>query len=223
MKNKPNKSGFTLVELLVAMTIIVTIVSMVYGSYFATSKSAQACKVKIAGSRQARRVLVQMARQIRCSYTGVSKEDLVFMSKVSKQKGTVPEDKISYFSGSIDNPDGEILHFVTTNSFWAGRSQADGLFEVIYKFDKSKGSLFLSQQEFIGVSKSVVKSGDWQQVASNVDHFGLAFFDGLQWLKSWSIDSSRLPGAVKIDITCSDENNRQYHYETVAYIYCRKN
>ena len=36
---KPLK-GFTLIEILVSVTIIATIVSMVYGSYFATAKSA---------------------------------------------------------------------------------------------------------------------------------------------------------------------------------------
>jgi prepilin-type N-terminal cleavage/methylation domain-containing protein len=62
MNNKSNKNGFTLLEILVAMAIIVLIVSMVYGSYFATSKSAQACNTRIANSQQGRKLLEKVAR-----------------------------------------------------------------------------------------------------------------------------------------------------------------
>jgi hypothetical protein len=52
----------------------------------------------------------------------------------------------------------------------------------------------------------------------------LAFFDGQQWLKNWNFnDKKRLPYAVKLDITCEDENHRQYHYGTIVDVYCRKN
>ncbi len=73
MNNSPGKNGFTLVELLVALAIIVTIVTMVYGSYFATSKSAQVCNAGIAVLQQGRKVLEQMAQQIRCSYADANR------------------------------------------------------------------------------------------------------------------------------------------------------
>jgi len=223
MNYKSNKNGFTLLEILVAMAIIVLIVSMVYGSYFATSKSTQACKTRIANSQQGRKVLEQAARQIRCSYANNAENCTYPVKWAGRDAKTAPENPVNYFNGDPQNPSGEILQLVTTSSFWTGHNPADGLFEVKYKFDKSNRLLFLSQRRFVDVPERILEKGVWQQVARNIDRFELAFFDGQQWLKSWDPDSSGLPFAVKIDITCGDGNNQQCHYGTVAYVCCRKN
>jgi len=224
MNSRSGKSGFTLVEILVAVTIIVAILSMVYASYFATSKSAQECKTRIALSGEGRKVLGQMARQIRCSYVGSAREYKYPTRPVSQQKEKIPQNTISYFNGDADGPRGEILHLVTTNSILAGQTPLDGLFEVTYKFDKSTGTLFLSEERFVNAPKSVVEKKNWQPFAENIECVELAFFDGQQWLPRWDFKEKKtLPYAVKINITCEDENYRQYHYGTVAYVCCRKN
>jgi len=96
MSSSSGKSGFTLVEILVAMAIIVTIVSMVYGSYFATSKSTQAYKSKITLSQQGRKVLEQMARQIRCSYA-IKADKNTYPISIPQQKKADPASVINYF------------------------------------------------------------------------------------------------------------------------------
>ncbi len=228
MNNRLDKNGFTLVELLVAVALIAAILCMVYGSYFATSKSAQTCKAMIRVSRQGRKTLEQMARQIRCSYAGTvadrtEKEPVEAGSKQTKQRGMILEDSFSYFNGNSVAPRGEILHLVTTNRLLGEKQPADGLFEVTYKFDKRASLLLLSQGEFTGTAQ---KSGerDWQTVAEGIKSLELTFFDGKKWLHSWDFqDKKKLPCAVRIEIGCEDENHRQYHYATVAYISCRKN
>jgi len=224
MNSQSGKSGFTLVEILVAVAIIVTIVSMVYTTYFATSKSAQAYKTRIALSRQGRKVLGQIARQIRCSYVGPAKKYKYPARPVSQQRETIPENAINYFNGNSDDPGGEILHLVTTNSISEGQTPTEGLFEVTYKFDKGSGVLFFSQGRFIDAPKSVVEKRNWQPLVRNVESVELAFFDGQQWLQRWDFKEKRkLPHAVRIDVTCEEENYQQYHYRTVAYVCCRKN
>jgi prepilin-type N-terminal cleavage/methylation domain-containing protein len=226
MKNRYGKNGFTLVEILVAMAIIVVIVSLVYGSYFATSKSTQAYKSRIALFQQGRKVLRQMARQIRCSYAGTTEKTTpsITLTSISQQRKETPENVISYFDSDQDNPSGEILHLITTSRFLKNLDSTDGLFEATYKFDKNKGTLFLSQRRFTGVTESAMQKRDWQAVTSNISRLEFAFFDGQQWLKNWNFnDEKRLPYAVKLDITCEDENHRQYHYGTIVDVYCRKN
>jgi type II secretion system protein J len=224
MNNKSNKNGFTLLELLVAMAIIVLIVSMVYGSYFATSKSTQAYKARLANSQQGRKLLEQVARQIRCSYANDTGNTTYPVKYSGRDAKTAPEVPVNYFSCDPKNPSGEILQLVTTSSFWAGHNPADGLFEVKYKFDKGNRLLFLSQRRFVGVPQKTHEMIVWQQVARNVESFGLAFFDERQWLKNWDFnEQKKLPFAVKIDITCVDGNNQQCRYGTVAYVCCRKN
>jgi prepilin-type N-terminal cleavage/methylation domain-containing protein len=226
MKSRYDKNGFTLVEILIATTIIVAILSMVYGSYFATSKSTRAYKSRIALLQQGRKVLGQMARQIRCSYAGTTEEPTppITLTSISQQRKEIPENVIRYFDSDQDNPIGEILHLVTTSGFLGSQDTTDGLFDVTYKFDKNKGALFLSQRRFTGAPESAMQKRSWQLVASNISRLELAFFDGQQWLKNWSFNNKkRLPSAVKLDITCEDENYRQYHYGTTVYVHSWKN
>jgi len=224
MSNRFDKGGFTLVEILVAMAIIVTIVSMVYGSYFTTSKSTQVYKARIALFQQARRVLEQMARQIRCSYAGTAKK-LPYPGRSIPQQGkATPTNAINYyFNSNPDDPSGEVLNLVTTNGISGWQDPTEGLFEVTYKFDKGRGLLSLSQQRFIGASKNVVKKRIWRPIARNINSIKLEFFDGHRWLKNWSFENKKkLPCAVKINITYEDENYHQYLYSTTASVCCRK-
>ncbi len=222
MNSRSGKSGFTLVEILVAVAIIAAIVSMVYGSYFVTSKSAQACKRRIATSQEARELLDRMAQQIRCCYAGSVQKPKPADSKGSLKKEETPENIINYFNGDSGEMGGEILCLVTTNSIL--EEQAPGLFEVTYKFDKNIGMLFLSQERFVDGSKSFIENRNWQPLAENMDSIELEFSDGQNWLPTWDFKEKKaLPYAVKINITCRDENYRQYSFGTAAYICSRKN
>jgi type II secretion system protein J len=222
VNSKSVKKGFTLIEILVTVAIIATIVSMVYGSYFATSKSAQACRKRIALSKQGREIVGQMARQIRCSYASSVKKSTPPAVKGSLKKEVTLENTISYFNGNSGEMGGEILYLVTTNG--SLDKQAPGLFEVTYKFDKRSGTLLFSQERFIDTPKSFFEKKNWQPLAENIESIELAFSDGRQWLNTWDFKEKRgLPYAVKINITCQDENCRQLSYGTSAYISCRKN
>ena len=209
--------GFTLIEILVAVTIIATIVSMIYGSYFATAKSADAYKVKMALSSQMRKVLNQMTRQIRCSYIGKQKEN-----KDLNGKNKISRNPVVYFNYE-DVPGSGVLRLVTTHRLFCEDGYADGLFDVAYKYDKNIGTLYLSQRRFVGTSENNIEDRNWRPILENVEAVGLSFFDGQRWLPQWDFEQKKkLPFAVKISITCKDENSRQYNYSTIAYLDCSK-
>ena len=223
MKNKLYRDGFTLVEILVAVALITAIFSMVYGSYFATSKSAQACKARIAMFQQGLKTLEQMAQQIRCSYAGTDANHTDSMPSDSYQIKMIPEKNINFFNGSSDAPGGEILHLVTTRGFFKEKVPVDGLFDVIYKLDKSTGVLSFNQEGFVNTFKKR-KERNYRPIANNIEHLELKFFDGQQWLLSWDFkDKRRLPYAVRIEIGFEDENYQRCDYCTVANIFCQKN
>jgi len=220
LQRKP-LTGFTLVEILVAAAIIVTIVSMVYGSYFATAKSTDVYKVRMTLSGQTRKVLGQMSRQIRCSYIGKTVEDTDSAGTFSRGERKITEKPIIYFNCEPDAPGGEILHLVTTNGLFCQEGQADGLFDVTYKFDKNSGTLSLSQIRFIGTPERLIEERNWRPLLRNVECIELEFFDGQQWLSKWDFKQKRkLPYAVRIGITSKDKNYRQCHYGTIAHVGC---
>lgn len=216
--------GFTLVEILVAVAIIATIVSMVYGSYFATAKSTEAYKAKMTVSSQARKVLMQMARQIRCSYISKEKKHSSSHKTDTQSKIKLKDKTIKYFHYEPDIRSGETLHLVTTHRLYCQETQKEGLFDVIYKFDKNNGILYLSQKRFIGTSEEFTDKKNYRPILENIERLELEFFDGNQWLPEWRFEQKKeLPYAVKINITCKDENNRQCHYSIVSYIGCSGN
>ena len=222
MKTRHQQSGFTLIEILVAAAIILSILSMIYGTYFTISKSTQATKAKLTLSQQALKVLPRIARQIRCSYADTVSDSAYTTKSVSEQKEKKTQNNPDFFSGYTDNPSEEILHLITTNRFDMPQNSPEGLFDVTYRFDKSKGQLYLSQKRFVGTIKNSAEKKLWQPIAKNVQSLELAFFDGRQWLNKWTFkDRKKLPNAVKIDITFRNQAGRIYGCSTVAYIYCR--
>ncbi len=234
----PARLGFTLVELLVAAALVAIILSMVYGSYFATSRSAEVCEANIALSQDTRKVLEQMARQIRCSFAPASGNaaDGAWSpahastlspdrdKSLSEQRQLMPEDTTCYFHGDQDGLSGEILHLVTTHPIFWERDSANGLFDVTYKFDRMRGRLSFSQQRFIGTTRGLVQERSWQPILTNVESIELTFFDGQRWLRKWDYkDKRRLPSAVRIGITCANDEYQQRAYSTAAHICCQAN
>ena len=223
MSDMRSKNGFTLIEILIALALIATILSMVYGSYFATSRSTQACQARIGMCHQGRTALDQMARQIRCAYASTAKDEDLKESG-TQQERVVPEDGVGYFTGNRSASNGEILSFVTTNGLTEVKEKpAKGLFEVTYRLDKREDTLFLSQRRFIGTTKKALKR-DWRPIAKNIEYLDLEFFDGQKWLHRWDFeDEKKLPFAVRMEIGCRDGNNRRYDYATVANVSCGGN
>ncbi|UCF00485.1 MAG: prepilin-type N-terminal cleavage/methylation domain-containing protein [Planctomycetota bacterium] len=221
MNTTSDKKAFTLVEILVAMAIILTVISMVYGSYFATSRSTHTYKAKLSLLQDGRSALDQMARQIRCAYVSRISDSSNSQTTASQQGKDVSESAIDYFKSSPLNPDGEILRFVTTRGIFTEQQTADGLFVVTYKFDKTKNVLLLNQEKFIGTTESLNRSRYWQPLLKNVESVELEFFDGQKWLQKWDLeDSEILPYAAKIQISCVDKNYQKCSYTTTAYISC---
>ena len=220
------RAGFTLIEILVAMTIIATIASMVYGSYFATAKSTDAYKARMAASGQAQKVLRWMTQQIRCSYVGkmAQEEETESAGTDSSRTSKIKKSPVVYFSYEPDTPGSGILHLVTTHMLFCEDGYASGLVDIAYKFDKNSGTLSLSQRSFVGTTEKYLEDRNWRPLLENVESVELDFFDGRQWLQEWDFElKKKIPAAVKIGITSKDENDRQCHYGTIAYVGCYGN
>ncbi|UCF13986.1 MAG: prepilin-type N-terminal cleavage/methylation domain-containing protein [Phycisphaerales bacterium] len=218
MNNRMRQHGFTLVELLVAVALIATILSMAYGSYVTTMKSAEACKSRIVLSEQGRKTLERIARHVRCSYAGAVCDDNDDTGSSNDQQETKTEQRVNYFNGDARSPNGEILHLVTTCGLSEDREFEHGLFEVSYRFNRRTRQLATSEVRFVGKVQKTRKR-DWKVISDKVESVDLEFFDGKSWLRRWDFtDKKGLPRAVRIEITGRNENLQRYDYSTVAYI-----
>ena len=221
MKNKAGKSGFTLIEMLVAIAIVVSIVSMVYGSYFATSRSAEAYKAKMSVSESAGDLLRQMARQIRCCYAKSPERAKTKARQSLPITQGILDEPTSYFQGGLDVRTGEILHFVTTARVCSNGDLKEGLIEVVYVLDRTTKTLMVSAKRFVETSGPLLEEPDFSVVMEGVEYVELAFFDGTEWRAEWDYSQTkRLPAAVRIRIVVEDENGRRSEYATVAQTNC---
>ena len=223
MNDRLRQHGFTLIELLVAVALISIILSMAYGSYVTTTKSAEACKSRIALSEKGRRTLEHIARHIRCSYAGAVSDDDENVRNGTDQKVTEIKQSINYFNGNARSQNGEILNLVTTCGLSADKAAQEGLFEVCYRFNRRTRQIAISVMRFVGETQKARKK-DWQVISDDVESVDLEFFDGEDWSRRWDFtDKKKLPQAVRIGITGCNEKFQRYEYSTVAYISCRDN
>lgn len=222
-KNSANR-GFTLVEMLVATAIIATIVSMVYGSYFAASQSARVHKVRLTCSNSVHNALQKMAGEIRCAYAPASAEsddpsrpDVQFAG--GEDKGT--KYLCAFFNGNSGSQPGEILRFVTARTIGGRSNRQDGLFAVAYRFDETGGTIWVNRERFADQTDSGPDSGKWLLLVAGVTEVAIKYYDGLQWFDQWDFNQQKkLPVAVRIDIAAQYETSRTYCSSTVAYVYC---
>lgn len=220
MKKKSAKKGFTIIEVIVAMGIITLIFSMVYGSYFATSKSARICMARMTTAQQAGDIIDRMAGQIRGCYLAAqgSRHVLVKPGFGKKKLARV----FDFFSGH-NLAGGQILHMVTSNPAFRFEPATEGLYGIIYKFEQATGELFISRRKFSGLTKDYIQPKNWQLLSDNVSSVELEFFDGRNWYKNWRFtEKFRLPSAVRVGITIRDQFDHEFSCKTTAYVTCAK-
>ncbi len=222
MSSRTRQPGFTLIEILVAVMLISIVLSMVYGTYVTTTRSAQACKTRIVLCEKGRTTLEQIARHIRCSYAGSEAEPVAEdVEAGSGRTQVVSIEDVEYFNGNAKAPNGEILHLVTASGLSDEKELAEGLFDVVYRFDRRTGQLALGLTRFVGTTDKKAKR-QWRPVAEGIMSVDLEFFDGEKWFKRWdSGDKDGLPSAVRIEISGENERLQRYNYGTVAYVSCR--
>jgi len=220
MKRKPNNRGFTLIEILLAMVMVTVIFAMVYGTHSTISRTVKAYTSRRESVLPVKKVIQQIARQIRCSYAPSTDNASASTVPVTETNRTDTENKAAYFSGYGKDRTAGILRLVTTSGISTGQHTNAGMFEVAYKFDKATGVLFYDQKRFVPAPVSRGIKENWWPVAKDIEQITLQFFDGRTWLKSWDWnEQGKPPEAVSIEITLKGEHNFRYQYETVAYVH----
>ena len=217
---------------MVAMAIIATIMTMVYGSYAATSRSLSVYDGRMACSERAQLVLRLMARQIRCAYAPPSPTDSATAPPSLADHDNAPYRAVSQkdesepasvlFQGSAHGPRGEILDFITTGGFSMGPDRPMGLSRIAYRYDKLAGVLSISCEPHVrGLRQSEGRSV-WRPVLKGATSIDLEFHDGKQWQYEWDAKKARrLPQAVRIAVTVTHESGRAYRYGTTVPVACR--
>ncbi len=214
MNHRNKKTGFTLIEILIATAMIVLIVSIVYGTYSATLRTAQRGKEKAMLAQQAGSLLTCMARQISGVYPFVHSHP-AGAERIGNQV-IEPVEKPCLI-GETPDRSGKILSFVTTSGIGSQASQG-GLLRVEYLFDAATGLLSYRQQRWLPSEEALSERGGYLPLARHVKAIELEFFDGKDWCDRWA--NSEVPAAVKIKVDFQGEFLHPLHLETVVPVPC---
>jgi len=216
VKHEPASRAFTLIEMLVALAIISTIMTMVYGSYAATSRSLDIYHSRMACGERASLVLRLMARQLRCAHMPSSQK------RPAQQKNEATTQTAVVFRANPSPAGGEILSFDTAAGLGTGSDQPMALSRVTYRYDPSSRTLAVCSEPCVQRSSGLQGPKPWRTVLGGVTGVDMEFRDGQRWQSGWDTrDGARLPQAVRVALTIVDESGRVHTYRTGVPIGCR--
>jgi type II secretory pathway component PulJ len=181
--------AFTLVEVLVSVSLLTIVVGALYASYFSVQRALERYDGVAMRYHEARTTLDIMRREIE--------------SAVFREPGVPEAENHAEFVIKDRDIYGKSASVLKLTSY---SSRGSGLIEAVYTVEEQDGKLYLTKTERPPSSESVpVKS----TMIEDIDSFSVeALFRG-RWVKTWNTaDTGKLPESVRVSIRFRPESGR---------------
>ncbi|MDY6855350.1 MAG: type II secretion system protein GspJ [Thermodesulfobacteriota bacterium] len=204
-------SGFTLLELLISITIILVIITMIYSSFASSSNTIRICSERIEIYQTARMTLERMTEDISCAIVPKDRglDDI--------QYGFIGEDR------ELDGMPADTLCFISTSllKFTQGFI-GSGLCEIGYSIetDSETDEYILYRRQDNTIDAEIDQGGIVNELAQQIRGIDLEYYDekGTKW-ESWNFDDrGTLPSMVEITVSLEDENKKNIYFTTRVYL-----
>jgi len=201
MEIYPKRTGFTLVEVLVASTIGVFIALVAVGALRAITASVEMVDSNINAAAEVRFAAQMIASDLQNLYDDENIENTKFI-------GTLEDlGQDSYTS---------YLIFYTLGRTKARIDQPEGdLYEVEYYLMKDEESSLLMRRLWPNPSKDFEPGGILTVIAEDINTFEVQYFDGEEWSSEWPEEMQALPDLVSISIVARQLNRANPPSETI--------
>lgn len=181
----PNK-GFTLLEVLVALLLMVILTGALYGTYFTAIKSRNRATSQMEPLRDTRGTLDLLEREI----------ESAFFSKSNKRLHFVVEDR------DIFGKPASTLDFTTVTTPLDGGAPSSDVIQVRYEPSGDEKSMTLNRRESDIYLAN--KPLPYPQI-DEIRGFLVECYNGSSWVKSWDTAlNNTLPKAVRVTVTIPD-------------------
>ena len=205
--------GFTLLEVLVSMVILVIIMAAVYSAYTTNVEAIQIARQNGEVHQMARIVLDRMTKDLQSALIQVS------VSSEKIKLGLVGEDR------EIDGMRADHIEFTTvTHLPLTEKGPASDLCEIGYLIEEDPEAkvLVLFRRDDPSVDEDFTKGGSLQEMARNVVEFNLTYQDSQgeesdQWNTLEGRPASGLPVLIKVRLVLKDELNREHVFSTAIH------
>jgi len=205
-----NMKGFTLLEVLVSMAILVIIMAALYSAYTTNVEAIQIARQNGEVHQAARIVLERMTKDLQSALIQVS----VPSEKI--RLGFVGEDR------EIDGKRADRVDFTSvTHLPLTEKGPASDLCEIGYLIeeDSEDRSLVLFRRDDPSVDDDFTKGGLLQEMTRNVLEFNLTYQDSRgeeshKWNTLEGMPGAGLPVLIKVRLVLKDELNREHVFST---------
>lgn len=205
--------GFTLLEVLVSMAILVIIMAALYSAYTTNVEAIQIARQNGEVHQTARIVLDRMTKDLQSALIEVSAPS----DKI--KLGLVGEDR------EIDGRRADRMDFTTvTHLPLTEKGPASDLCEIGYLIEENSEDkvLVLLRRDDPSVDEDFTKGGSLQEMARNVLEFNLTYQDSMgeesdKWNTLEGMPASGLPLLIKVRLVLKDELNREHVFSTTIH------
>ena len=224
-KRTAKREAFTLLEIIIALSMLVLILGSVYGTYTAATRSLAHSKPRHSLQQQASAFMQRIAAEIRCCYAGYRDMSLQPLTNTIQrvEKKQLRQEDASLFEGREVSSRQSFLQFVTSAVASKREHSLGGLAIVEYIFDSSMNTLSRCKRRYIGGFEVDKDNYDWVVILENVQTITVEYFDGNDWFKEWNSNDMEglLPKAVRISLVMQSEDFGPLTFVSTVQIICR--
>ena len=202
----PVKTGFTLVEILLASTIGTFVALVAVSALKAVSVSTEMVDANI-----------NTAAEVRFASKTIA-ADLVNFYRDSDSKNTK-------FVGTVEETDEGIvscltLYTVSLAKARAGQPEGD-VYEVEYFLSKDEDQSLLMRRVWPNPDKDTQPGGVLYVIAENIDVFQVRYFDAEQWQTEWPEEPQYIPDLVEETIAAGQTDRKDVTIESFIINFVR--
>ena len=187
------QGGFTLIEILVSISIIAITLATVYGVFSSVSSAKERLDQDSETYHKARVIFDRFGRELHGAYLSSANKDSLLM-------------------GEKDTLDNVTFSFSTTAASplsSTGTGYALVTYTVTDDNEADDGSKVLLRSEKPLLSEEDSSSLRVMRLAPGINYFNLRFYDGSSWQDSWDSSSKGLPSLVEIEIRITDARGQE--------------
>jgi len=202
--NQPpwGRRGFTLIEVLVAISMLAIVMTAVYGIFGGVNAAKLRLDKDSADYHLARVVFDRFGRELHGAYY---------------RRG----DKTTMFRGGL-NDQGEPFLELTTTAVSLLSATGSGISEVRYRLapdlERGEGRQVLLRAERARQSATGPVDDRMMRLAPDVASLALRFFTGDRWQEQWDAQQNGLPQLVEISLVIGADKQRQIPFTTTFEI-----